>query len=356
MSLSPAPDGRERLTDVPNTDPVDIYRVRDGIYAADLLLTALVHLDFFTWLARHPSTHGEICRALEIADRPTDVMLTLFAAMRLVERRNGVFDLTDLAREHLVKDSPWYLGPYFESLKDRPVALDLLAVLRSGRPASWGSRKDEKDWHKAMETEAFATQFTAAMDCRGVYLAQALAKNVDLASRRHLLDIAGGSGVYACSLVTHHPGLRATVLEKPPVDRIAAKAIANRGCSGTVGVVAGDMLTAPLPADADVHLYSNVLHDWDEPVVRQLVRKSYEALTRGGAILIHDAFLNAQKNGPLHVAEYSVLLMHSSEGRCYSVSEMEAYLSAAGFTRITYRNTAAARGVMTGWKSPDIGA
>jgi acetylserotonin N-methyltransferase len=84
--------------------------------------------------------------------------------------------------------------------------------------------------------------------------------------------------------------------------------------------------------------------------VRQLVAKSYDALTPGGAILIHDAFLNAQKDGPLHVAEYSVLLMHSSEGRCYSVKEMEAYLSDAGFTRIAYRDTAAARGVMTAWK------
>ena len=40
----------------PQTDPVDIYRVRDGIYAADMLLTAIVHLDLFSWLdveARH---------------------------------------------------------------------------------------------------------------------------------------------------------------------------------------------------------------------------------------------------------------------------------------------------------------
>src|SRR5262245_16452285 len=35
------------LRTVPKTDPVDIYRVRDGIYAADMLLTAIVHLDLF---------------------------------------------------------------------------------------------------------------------------------------------------------------------------------------------------------------------------------------------------------------------------------------------------------------------
>ena len=334
------------LTSVPGTDPVDLYRGRDGIYAADMLLTALVHLDLFSWLADQPSAKDEICRAFGIVDRPADVMLTLLAAMGLVEERQQRFHVTDVARDHLVKASPWYLGPYYASLKDRPVALDLLKVLRTGKPANWGSRQDEKDWHRAMETEEFATQFTAAMDCRGVYLAQAVAKSVDLSQQRHVLDIAGGSGIYACSLVSHHPHLSATVFEKPPVDKIAARAIANRGCSHKVTVVAGDMLAAPLPAVADVHLYSNVLHDWDEPVVRQLLSKSFNALPSPGLIVIHDAFLNAAKNGPLHVAEYSVLLMHSSEGRCYSVGEMERYLNDAGFRDVRYLDTAAARGIM----------
>lgn len=338
------------LRTVPETDPVSIYRVRDGIYGADMLLTAIVHLDLFSWLGANPATAADICRAFEITARPTDVMLTLLASMGLIEERDRRFHLTTLAREHLVRDSPWFLGPYYESLKNRPVALDLLKVLKTGKPANWGSQKDEQDWHKAMETPAFAAQFTAAMDSRGVFLAQAVAKAVDFSWRSRVLDIAGGSGVYACSLVTHHPHLTATVFEKPPVDRIAAQAIAHRGCSASVNVTAGDMLADPLPKDADVHLYSNVLHDWDEPVVRQLIAKSHAALPSGGVLVIHDAFLNADKNGPLHVAEYSVLLMHSSEGKCYSTREMERYLIDAGFRDITYRETAAARGVMSGTK------
>jgi predicted nicotinamide N-methyase len=347
------------LRAVPETDPVDVYRVRDGIYAADMLLTAIVHLDLFTRLADQPSTLDQICRAFDTTRRPTDVMLTLLAAMGLVEARehqdagadsspgNHVFHLTATAREHLVKTSPWFLGPYYESLKNRPVALDLLKVLRTGKPANWSSKKDGQDWHKAMESEEFAAQFTAAMDCRGVYLAQAVAKSLDLSRRRRVLDIAGGSGIYACSLVTHHPSLSAMVFEKPPVDGISARAIASRGCSDRVNVVAGDMLVDRLPADADVHLWSNVLHDWDEPVVRQLIAKSFDALPRGGLVVIHDAFLNAAKSGPLHVAEYSVLLMHSSEGRCYSTREMERCLTDAGFRDVAYRDTAAARGIMT---------
>ncbi|HID19524.1 MAG TPA: hypothetical protein EYP28_01080 [Methanophagales archaeon] len=73
----------------------------------------------------------------------------------------------------------------------------------------------------------------------------------------------------------------------------------------------------------DVHLFSHVLHDWDFSDVKLLLENSYRNLNPGGRIMIHDAHINAEKNGPLSVAEYSVLLMFASEGKCYSISEME---------------------------------
>ena len=337
------------MTTTPGSDPTLLYRYRDAMYAPDMLIVG-VHLDLFTRLAPQPATQTEICAAFDIAPRPADVMLTLFSAMGLLDRTGDVYQLTRTAREHLVKGSPWYLGPYYPRLEDRPVAGELLTVLRSGKPANWGTHQANQDWHKAMERQDFAASFTAAMDCRGIYLSQPVARAVDLRQHRHLLDIAGGSGIYACALAAHYPHLKGTVLEKPPVDRIAAAAIAKRGLSERVSVVASDMLSDALPTFADVHLLSNVLHDWDVPVVTGLLNKSFAALPPGGLVVIHDAFLNATKTGPLHVAEYSVLLMHASEGRCYSTAEMETYLGAAGFVESRYTDGAAARGIMTARK------
>lgn len=342
----------DALTAASKSDPTLLYRYRDAMYAPDMLIVGL-HLDLFTRLASQPKTMDEICAGFDITPRPTDVMLTLFSAMGLLERSGDRYQLTATGREHLVKGSPWYLGPYYPRLDDRPIARDLLTVLRTGRPANWGTHQANQDWHKAMEREDFAASFTAAMDCRGIYLSQAVAKAVDLREHRHLLDIAGGSGIYACALAAHYPDLQATVLEKPPVDRIAAAAIANRGVSDRVSVVARDMLAEPLPGFADVHLFSNVLHDWDVPVVTDLLGKSFAALPPGGLVIVHDAFLDAAKTGPLHVAEYSVLLMHASEGRCYSTAEMAGYLEGAGFVEPLYVEGAAARGIVTARKSAD---
>jgi predicted O-methyltransferase YrrM len=134
------------------------------------------------------------------------------------------------------------------------------------------------------------------------------------------------------------------------VDQIAAKRIAQRGFTDRVGVLAGDMFKDALPRDSDVHLYSNVLHDWGVPEVQQLLAASFNALKPGGLLIIHDAFINADKTGPLPVAAYSALLMHSTQGKCYSTAEYEKYLADAGFCEFQFCTTAADRGALTAIK------
>jgi predicted O-methyltransferase YrrM len=349
--LHSAPMPIAALTTRATTDPTAVYRYRDGLYAADLLTAAIVHFDFFTWLAAHPSTLDAICAEFDFAPRPADVLLTLAATNSLVRCTEGVYALTDTAREHLVAGSPFHLAPYFASLKDRPVVSDFARVLRSGQPAHWGAVEDGQDWHKAMEDETFAQAFTDAMDCRGLYLAQALASRIDLAGRRSLLDVGGGSGIYACVLAAYYPSLRAIVFDQPPVDRIAARLIEARDCQRQVSVRAGSFFTDAWPADCDVHLFSNVLHDWGMAEVEQLIARSAETLRPGGLVVIHEAFINSAKTGPKPVAEYSALLMHSTQGKCYATSEYEPMLTAAGFEDVAYSDTAADRGVMTATKS-----
>jgi len=341
------------LTVAPGTDPTLLYRGRDELYAEDMLIAAVKGFDFFTVLAGVEAQVGsidEIARHFGFHPRPVDVMTTQFVARGLLERDGDRLRLTATAREHLVASSAWFLGPYFPKLSDRPIALDLIEVLRTDRPANYASRKNEVDWHKAMETEAFAEEFTAAMDCRGRLCAQALARHIELGNRRRLLDIAGGSGIYACSLAARFTELTASVLEKPPVDRIAQRAIDKRGCGSRVSVVAGDMLAEPLPEGYDVHLWSNVLHDWDVPIVRQLLQASAAALKTGGGIVIHDAFLNSDKSGPLPIAGYSVLLMHVTQGRCFSVREMAMWLHEAGFSKPQEVQSAIGRSALVAYK------
>ena len=93
-----------------------------------------------------------------------------------------------------------------------------------------------------------------------------------------------------------------------------------------------------------------MLHDWHIPECRAIVKNSYENLSPGGMIILHDAHVNKSKTGPLDVAEYSVLLMVTTEGKCYSVTEMKDLLEATGFKDVQYKPTILNRSIITARK------
>ncbi len=336
----------ENLTAVPATNPSRLMSLRDGVYAADLFTVAVGHLNIFSWLCRKPAKFAEICRKYGIKERPADVMLTLLKAYGLLEVKDGRYSVTALAAEHLTDSAEWNLGPYISSQKSRPVCLEMLQVLKTGEPVGWGGEKDEEEWALAMEREDFSETFTAAMDSRGAYLAPALAKRVNFSGHKRLLDIGGSSGIYAAAVVSKHEHMTAAVLDRTPVDKIARYAIGKRGLQDKIDVIAGDMFEVEFPGNCDIHLYSNVLHDWDIAEVRALLKKSYRALPEGGMLLIHDAHVNFDKNGPLEIAEYSVLLMYSTRGKCYSYQELGDMLNEIGFTGILVIPTVAKRSII----------
>ncbi len=341
--------GLDRL---PLTDPTTLLRYRDGVYAIDLLTAAVAEFRIFDALRERPGTLAEICERFGWDERPADALLTLCLANGYLDcDGDGVFSPTTTALEHLCEGSPWDLTPYYGSLRDRAVVQDFVRVLKTGRPAHWaGLDEASDDWHSSMLSEDFARAFTAAMDCRGVFLGKKLADTVSdvLAGARRLLDIGGGSGVYACALAANAPQIEANVLEQAPVDAIAREKIAQRGLADRVRVETGDMFRDAWPVGCDLHLFSNVMHDWGKAEIFALLRRSRETLAPGGKVLVHEAFLDPDKRGPLPVAEYSCILAHSTQGRCYAWSEMEGFLAEAGFRSLGYRPTGGDRGVIVG--------
>ncbi len=348
--IDPAPISRP-------TDPHVLYRLRDGIYAADLLIVAAAELDLFSWLDANPrSRSGHICRQLDLDPRAFDVMTTYLVSLGLVERSpDDALAPTQLAKDHLVADSPWDLRAYYASLRERPGCIELLGVLRTGKPAAWASAEARQEWSARLVEPEFAQKITAAMDARGRFLGPALAAALDgTAQARRVLDVGGGSGVYACALLDRRPDMRAAVFECSPVDRAARQLLADRGYADRVEVISGDMFTDPLPEGYDLHLFCHVLHDWGQEHVRHLLASSFAALPRGGWFVDHDAHIDGLKSGPLSVAEYSVLLMHSTPGKCWSVTELEVMLEEAGFVGVTVRPTTGDRSVVIARKPVEV--
>ncbi len=188
------------------------------------------------------------------------------------------------------------------------------------------------------------------MDGRGRYLGPRLAEAIADLPATNVLDIGGSSGIYLCSLVDERPGLQGAVLERPPIDLAARSLLRERRYDDRIKVVAADMFADPFPRGHDVHLFSHVLHDWDEERVRVLLRASYASLAPGGWLVDHDVHINADKTGSLPAAEYSVFLLRATPGKCWSTGELTEMLEACGFKDVLQRDTAADRSVVLAQK------
>src|SRR5262249_29616052 len=145
-----------------------------------------------------------------------------------------------------------------------------------------------------------------------------LAANVPLGDAKVLLDIGGGTGIYAIACVQQNPNLRAVVWDRPAVLNVAREMVEAYGVADRIELIGGDMFADPMPAGADVILLSNVLHDWDVPECRILLKRCAAALPTGGRVLIHDVYLDDDLGGLLPIALYSTALFTLTEGRAYS--------------------------------------
>jgi predicted O-methyltransferase YrrM len=320
---------------LPSTDPSGLFEIFRGAYGTELLVSAVAHFHVFEKLAAAPMSGVDLQQALGLDERAFVVLITALRAMGLIEKgAGGHLALSQLAREHVVSGEEFFVGDYFSQLAESPGVREMTRRLRSSKPAGHEENKPaqfifREGIDSAMEEEKLARELTLRLSGRAKNVAPVLARNLPLEGVKVLLDVGGGSGIYSIAYLRRHPELRAIVYDRPEVLKVAGEFAKQYGVADRLEMVYGDMFTTPLPA-ADAILLSNVLHDWDVPRCRMLVRRCAEALPRGGRLLIHDVFLNDELDGPLPVAIYSAALFSLTEGRAYSAAEYNGWLAECG--------------------------
>jgi predicted O-methyltransferase YrrM len=342
---------------LPTTDPTPIFEAFRGCHSTELLTAAVAEFDLFSRLDRQPMTHENLRGELQLEPRPAVVLLTALRAMDLLATDEaGRLTLTDLAREHLIPGGEFYVGDYLSLAAQSPAVQEMIARLRTNRPAGADDEEHGAAFiyrdgiESAMETEASARSLTLALAGRAKNVAPLMAECVAMDDARVLLDVGGGTGIYSIALVQKNPQLRAIVFDRPEVLKVAGEMATEYGVSDRIELIEGDMFTDALPQDVDVALLSNILHDWDVPQCRDLVRRCAETVRPGGQVLVHDVFLHDDHSGPLPIALYSASLFSLTEGRAYSAAEYRQWLVASGLQPGEIIPTLIHCGVLTGLK------
>jgi hypothetical protein len=142
-------------------------------------------------------------------------------------------------------------------------------------------------------------------------------------------------------LAKNQPGLRAIILDLPEVCQVAKSFIEESDApKDKVLTYACNMFNDPFPSHADplygyqAVLLSQVLHDWDDRTCKHLCQKIFDSLPSKGVILIHEALLNEDGNGPLTTALLSFDMFLTSQGKQFTFNELKEILEKCGFSSV----------------------
>lgn len=184
--------------------------------------------------------------------------------------------------------------------------------------------------------EQVRESFLLGMYDLAMLTAPKVAAQVDLAGRRRLLDFGGGPGTYAIHFCQHNPQLQATIFDLPTSRAIAEQTVARFDLQSRIDFVAGDFGDSePLADSYDVAWLSHVLHGEGPQACARMLARAAEALEPGGALLVQEFILDADRTAPLFPALFSLnMLIGTPQGQSYSQPLIEQMLRAAGLTAI----------------------
>lgn len=305
-------------------------------------VSAMGDIGFWEKLGDRALPIEALASELEVHPVALGVVLSLLCAMGFVVRREGRYSLTLVARTYFDPASPNFWGPVlFRDGVRHPAHDDLVQLLRKPMTAAGDAAEGSSaaGWESGQMGLEQARRITTFMHAHSLVAAIGAARSGAFADVKRLLDVGGGSGVYAIAAAQQHAALRATIMDLSAVCQAAQSFIDEGGVADRVDTLAVDMWRETWPGGYDALFFSNIFHDWNVDQNIDLAGKAFAALPSGGRIILHEQLLNDTQDGPLATASFSVLMLRGTFGKQYSLPEFRAILESVGFTDVDARHS-----------------
>ncbi|MEH6772103.1 methyltransferase [Maribacter arcticus] len=321
-------------------DPSKIMQVGTGFMATKTLLTA-VNMELFTILAKRELTGAEIQSRLGLQPRSLYDFLDALVALGFL-RRTGLKEKASYRNAEdtdlfLDKNKQSYIGGMLEMCNNRlyPFWNDLEEGLKTGLP-----QNETKNGGKPVFEEVYANpkklrEFVGAMG--GIQMANfmAFAKQFDFSNYKTLCDVGGSGGFLAAHVTLNNPHMQCSSFDLPPVEPIAKENIKNMGLETKVKVLSGDFFIDDFPK-ADVITMGNILHDWGTEDKKMLIKKAYDALPKGGALVIIENIIDDNRSENAFGLLMSLnMLIETSEGYDFSAADFSILAKEVGFQKVS---------------------
>ena len=309
-----------------------------GFWPSKTLLSA-VELNVFTELAQGPQDLDTLQSRLGLHPRSSRDFLDSLTALGFLRRENGKYANTPETDLFLDRNKPSYIGGILEMANHRLFGFwnHLTAGLRTGQQQN--EINDGVDpFARLYADPARLEEFLRAMSGVSRPANLAIARQFPWAEYKSYVDVGTAQGDLAVQIALANPHLSGTGFDLPETGPIFTSYVAKNQLAGRVSFASGSFFTDPLPK-ADVVLMGHILHDWNLDQKKLLLRKAYEALPDGGAVVIYDAIIDDDRSQNAFGLMMSLnMLIETPGGFDYTGADCMGWMKEAGFrdTRVEH--------------------
>lgn len=319
-------------------DATQLNLIAQGHSAFQLLWSA-VKLGVFTELSREPGLElSAIGSRVGLEPYACRVLLVGLAALGLVTKSGNAYRNAAITEERLVPGRSGYQGDILEWQAHivYPGMTDFLSSLTSGRNVGLDrfAGQGETLYERLAATPLLEESFHVSMKSISEQANRCLTEALDFNRFAHVVDAGGGSGENVLVLARAFQKPRFTIVDLPTVCERARRNMATHGLADRVSFRAGDLRAdGALPLDADAILYCHVFTVWSLEEDLALLRRTYDALPRGGSVVLFNMMGNDDDTGPMSTALGSCYFLAIATGRgmLHSWRDYEKILLEAGF-------------------------
>ena len=314
--------------------PDHILQVGTGFWASKTLLSA-VELALFTELAKHPETLEELSARLALHPRGARDFLDALVALNFLERRNGTYYNTPSTDLFLDKRKPSYIGGILEMANNRlyPFWGNLTEAFRTGEPQNEARHGGENTFKALYADPGRLRGFLKAMTGISHGANIAIAKQFPWSNYKSAVDVGTAQGDLITQVALANPHIAGIGFDLPEVGPIFEDYVAANGLASRVQFHPGSFFDSPIP-NADVVMMGHILHDWNLEDKKMLIRKAYDAIPTGGALVVYEAIIDDDRSKNAFGLLMSLnMLIETPGGFDYTAADCIGWMKKVGFTK-----------------------
>ncbi len=314
--------------------PEKIMQIGLGFWASKTLLSA-VEMGLFTELAKRPEGFEELTGRLGLHPRSARDFLDALVALGFLERRDGKYSNTPETDLFLDKKKPSYIGGMLEMANQRLYGhwAHLTEGLRTGLPQNEVRGGGAPLFETLYADPARLKGFLKAMTGISHGSAMAIAAKFNWKDYKTYCDVGTAQGDTAAQIALANQNLSGMGFDLAEVGPIFEEYVGELGLNGRLKFVAGSFFESSLPK-VDVIVMGHILHDWDLPTKKMLIKKAYEALPKGGAYIVYEAIIDDDRSKNAFGLMASLnMLIETYGGFDYTGADCQGWMKEAGFSQ-----------------------